>query len=166
MLIPTRKIFFLLGIAKSASNHFESATWQADLIGCLYRVLGLIIDPARSIRDSPGLQERRCRVERLCQTTGVAMLYFPQGGVVRLDFDATPQQLQSVRVGLVQLGLKTVVKTKVETADVAAAGNMLSEATIAARYAAPDAFVAARKRAYGDPRTIYRRGGGVFGLAK
>merc|ERR1719343_1124402 len=94
------------------------------------------------------------------------MIYIPRGGVVRLDFSATPQQLESVRLGLEQLGLKAVEKTRVKTADEAASGNMLSEATIAARYAAPGTFVAARKRVYGDPRTIYGRGGGVFGLAK
>merc|ERR1719456_536270 len=94
------------------------------------------------------------------------MIYIPMGGVVRLDFGATPRQLESVRIGLEELGLRTVEKTKVKTADEAAAGNMLSEATIAARYAAPGAFVAARKRVYGDPRTLYGRGGGVFGLAK
>lgn len=53
-----------------------------------------------------------------------------------------------------------------KSADAAAAGNMLSAATIAARYAAPGAFVAARKRVLGDPRTLYGKGGGVFGLAK
>merc|ERR1719188_802566 len=96
----------------------------------------------------------------------MAMLYIPRGGVVRLDFGATAKQLESARAGLEQLGLKTVEKTRVKTAEEAASGNMLSEATIAARYAAPSTFVAARKRVYGDPRTIYGRGGGVFGLAK
>merc|ERR1711881_812101 len=43
---------------------------------------------------------------------------------------------------------------------------MLSSATIAARYAAPGAHIAARRRVMGDPRTLYGRGGGVFGLAK
>jgi len=43
---------------------------------------------------------------------------------------------------------------------------MLSREVIAARHAAPGAFVAARQRVYGDPRTLYGRGGGVFGLAK
>eukprot|EP00746_Dinoflagellata_sp_MGD_P163229 gnl/MRDRNA2_/MRDRNA2_91157_c0_seq1.p1 gnl/MRDRNA2_/MRDRNA2_91157_c0~~gnl/MRDRNA2_/MRDRNA2_91157_c0_seq1.p1 ORF type:complete len:936 (-),score=212.41 gnl/MRDRNA2_/MRDRNA2_91157_c0_seq1:396-2975(-) len=48
----------------------------------------------------------------------------------------------------------------------AAAGKQLSKATIAARHAAPGAFVAARRRVFGDPRTVYGRGGGIFGLAK
>merc|ERR1719158_229833 len=48
----------------------------------------------------------------------------------------------------------------------AAAGRQLSKATIAARHAAPGAFVAARRRVFGDPRTVYGRGGGIFGLAK
>merc|ERR1719326_2430238 len=69
-------------------------------------------------------------------------------------------------VGLEELGLKTVEKTKVKSAAEAAAGNMLSDVTIAARYAAPGAFIAARRRVHGDPRTLYGRGGGVFGLAK
>merc|ERR1719265_2281059 len=48
----------------------------------------------------------------------------------------------------------------------AAAGRQLSKATIAARHAAPGAFVAARRRVFGDPRTVYGRGGGIFGLAQ
>jgi len=45
-------------------------------------------------------------------------------------------------------------------------GKMLSSAAIAARHAAPGAHIAARRRVIGDPRTLYGRGGGVFGLAK
>ena len=37
---------------------------------------------------------------------------------------------------------------------------------INARHASAGASVAARKRVYGDPRTLYGKGGGVFGLAK
>merc|ERR1712072_692552 len=48
----------------------------------------------------------------------------------------------------------------------AAAGKMLTSAAIAARHAAPGAHIAARRRVLGDPRTLYGRGGGVFGLAK
>jgi len=48
----------------------------------------------------------------------------------------------------------------------AAAGKQLSKATVSARHAAPGAFVAARRRVFGDPRTVYGRGGGIFGLAK
>lgn len=48
----------------------------------------------------------------------------------------------------------------------AAAGRMLSKEAIAARHAAPGAHVAARKRVLGDPRTLYGRGGGAFGLAR
>jgi truncated hemoglobin YjbI len=48
----------------------------------------------------------------------------------------------------------------------AAAGKMLSKEAIAARHAAPGAMVAARKRVLGDPRTLYGRGGGIFGLAR
>lgn len=48
----------------------------------------------------------------------------------------------------------------------AAAGNMLTQETICARHAAPGAAVAARRRVLGDPRSLYGRGGGVFGLAK
>ena len=46
-------------------------------------------------------------------------------------------------------------------------GNkLLSKAVINARHTAVGASVAARKRVYGDPRTLYGKGGGVFGLAK
>mmetsp|Transcript_28210 Transcript_28210/g.58661 ORF Transcript_28210/g.58661 Transcript_28210/m.58661 type:complete len:936 (+) Transcript_28210:88-2895(+) len=54
----------------------------------------------------------------------------------------------------------------VKDVQAAAAGKMLSKEAIAARHAAPGAFVAARMRVYGDPRTLYGRGRGVFGLAK
>jgi len=58
------------------------------------------------------------------------------------------------------------VAAQVKDVRAAAAGKMLSKETIAARHAAPGALVAARKRVFGDPRTLYGRGGGVFGLAK
>lgn len=48
----------------------------------------------------------------------------------------------------------------------AAGGTLLSKAVINARHAGTGASVAARKRVYGDPRTLYGKGGGVFGLAK
>jgi hypothetical protein len=48
----------------------------------------------------------------------------------------------------------------------AAAGKMLSKEVIAARHAAPGAHVAARRRVHGDPRTLYGRGGGIFGLSR
>jgi len=58
------------------------------------------------------------------------------------------------------------VGAKVKNIQESAAGKMLSSAAIAARYAAPGAHIAARRRVIGDPRTLYGRGGGVFGLAK
>jgi len=54
------------------------------------------------------------------------------------------------------------VKTLVE----AASGKMLSKEVIAARHAAPGAHIGARRRVFGDPRTIYGKTGGVFGLAR
>jgi hemoglobin len=54
----------------------------------------------------------------------------------------------------------------VKDARAAAAGKMLTSAAIAARHADPGAHVAARRRVLGDPRTLYGRAGGVFGLAK
>ena len=55
------------------------------------------------------------------------------------------------------------VKSKEESA---AGAKLLSKAVINARHAGSGASVAARKRAYGDPRTLYGKGGGVFGLAR
>eukprot|EP00441_Pelagodinium_beii_P045185 CAMPEP_0197625498 /NCGR_PEP_ID=MMETSP1338-20131121/4848_1 /TAXON_ID=43686 ORGANISM="Pelagodinium beii, Strain RCC1491" /NCGR_SAMPLE_ID=MMETSP1338 /ASSEMBLY_ACC=CAM_ASM_000754 /LENGTH=882 /DNA_ID=CAMNT_0043195925 /DNA_START=65 /DNA_END=2713 /DNA_ORIENTATION=+ len=55
---------------------------------------------------------------------------------------------------------------RVKGLEEAAAGKMLSKEVIAARHAAPAAHVAARRRVHGDPRTLYGKGGGVFGLAK
>merc|ERR1719261_1291375 len=48
----------------------------------------------------------------------------------------------------------------------AAAGANLSAVANVRRAAGTGASVAARQRVYGDPRTLYGRGGGVFGLAK
>ena len=45
-------------------------------------------------------------------------------------------------------------------------GKLLSKAVINARHTAIGASVAARKRVQGDPRTLYGKGGGVFGLAR
>merc|ERR1719401_873915 len=58
------------------------------------------------------------------------------------------------------------VAAAVKDVHAAAAGKMLSKEAIAARHAAPGAHVAARKRVLGDPRTLYGRGGGIFGLAR
>jgi len=57
------------------------------------------------------------------------------------------------------------VKTK-EAASWDGGSKVLSRAVINARHAGGGASVAARKRVYGDPRTLYGKGGGVFGLAK
>merc|ERR1719473_363228 len=57
------------------------------------------------------------------------------------------------------------VKTK-EAASWDGSDKLLSRAVINARHAGAGASVAARKRVYGDPRTLYGKGGGVFGLAK
>ena len=56
-----------------------------------------------------------------------------------------------------------VVKTKEESA---AGKALLSKAVINARHASAGSSVASRRRVYGDPRTLYGKGGGVFGLAK
>jgi hemoglobin len=60
----------------------------------------------------------------------------------------------------------TQVSAQVKSLQAAASGRMLSSAAIAARHAAPGAQVDARRRVMGDPRTLYGRGGGAFGLAK
>merc|ERR1719161_1571363 len=166
LLLSGRHIFYFLNAAKDASDHFCSSALQSELVECMYCIQKLIVDPQREVRLSAKLEDRQQKIMALGEKTGVQMLYVPGGGVVKLDFDASAKQLEDVRVGLAELGLKTVEKTKVKTAGEAAAGNMLSSATIAARYAAPGSFVAARKRVHGDPRTLYGRGGGVFGLAK
>ena len=55
------------------------------------------------------------------------------------------------------------VKSKDESA---AGAKLLSKAVLNARHAGAGASVAARKRLFGDPRTLYGKGGGAFGLAK
>lgn len=57
------------------------------------------------------------------------------------------------------------VKSK-EQASWDGSDKLLSRAAINARHAGGGASVAARRRVHGDPRTLYGRGGGVFGLAK
>eukprot|EP00746_Dinoflagellata_sp_MGD_P147588 gnl/MRDRNA2_/MRDRNA2_79925_c0_seq1.p1 gnl/MRDRNA2_/MRDRNA2_79925_c0~~gnl/MRDRNA2_/MRDRNA2_79925_c0_seq1.p1 ORF type:complete len:745 (+),score=138.35 gnl/MRDRNA2_/MRDRNA2_79925_c0_seq1:150-2237(+) len=166
LLLPDRKLFFLLEAAKAASDHFESVTHRAALILCLYEVRHLLVDPAMTVKPTANQEDRRKKVEALGKETGVTLLYIPKGGVVKFDFNASSDQMAKVAAGLAKLGFKTVEKTKVKTADEAAAGNMLSAETIAGRYAASSAFVAARVRVFGDPRTLYGRGGGIFGLAK
>jgi len=166
LLLPAKKMFFLLDAAKAASDHFDSFEVRIELIKALSAAEGLIIDPARSPPIPPNLQHRREMVLRLGERAGVPILYVPRGGVVALDFGASQQQMDSVRAGLVELGLKSVEKSRVKTAAEAAAGSMLSSAVIAARYTSLGSFIAARKRVHGDPRTLYGRGGGVFGLAK
>jgi hemoglobin len=166
LLITGRKFFYLLDAAKGASDHILSGKHRAELIKRLYNAKDIIVDPERRVNISKAMRERQLTIESLGQKSGVDLLYIPGGGLVKLDFDATEQQLQSLNAGLAALGFKTVEKTKVKSVEEAAAGNMLSNATIGARYGAPGAFVAARKRVHGDPQTLYGRGGGVFGLAK
>jgi truncated hemoglobin YjbI len=166
LLLSGRKIFYFLNAAKDASDHFCTSALQSELVACMYSIQNLIVDPQREVRLSANMADRRQKITALGEKTGVQLLYIPGGGVVKLDFDASAKQLEDIRLGLAELGLKTVEKTKVKTAGEAAAGSMLSSATIAARYASPGSFVAARKRVHGDPRTLYGRGGGVFGLAK
>ena len=54
----------------------------------------------------------------------------------------------------------------VKTYEQAGRGKPLSRAVINARHSAAGASVAARRRVFGDARTLYGKGGGVFGLAK
>jgi hemoglobin len=96
----------------------------------------------------------------------VAADHFPQA--VRLEL---MQVLQRSRIYIVDSKNDTPLPTSVASVVVkdlrsAAAGKMLTSAAIAARHADPGAHIAARRRVLGDPRTLYGRGGGVFGLAK
>jgi len=165
LLITGRTFFYLLDAAKDASDHLAHQH-RAELIKRLYQTQHLIVDPKRQTRTSDAMRERQGLVEALGQEVGMDLLYVPGGGLVKLDFAATEAQIREVQDGLAKLGFKTVEKTRVKSAGEAAAGNMLSSATIANRYAAPGAFVASRKRVHGDPQTLYGRGGGIFGLAK
>lgn len=166
LLLPDRKMFFVLEASKAASDHIESADDRKALIYLLHQVSHIIVDPARMTPPSANQRERQQRVQQLGEETGVPLLYIPRGGVVKFDFDASPGQMERVARGLGELGFRVVEKTKVKSAGEAASGNMLSAETIASRYAAPSSFVAARMRVFGDPRTLYGRGGGIFGLAK
>ena len=55
---------------------------------------------------------------------------------------------------------------QVKSVDEAADGGALSDEAVAARRADAGAWVEAEQRVFGDARTLYGRGGGVFGLAK
>merc|ERR1719502_2064959 len=166
LLLPARQMFFLLEAAKDASDHFDSSKLRAELLQALHQASADYIVDQRTI--SPPSQrhsERAVKIEALSARAGMPLIYIPKGGVVRISFDASPAQLEQVAAGLADMGLRTVDRTKVKTASDAANGNLLSPAVIAARHAAPGAFVAARRRCFGDPRTLYGRTGGVFGLA-
>ena len=166
LLLPARQMFFLLEAAKDASDHFHSSKLRAELLQALHQASAdYIVDQRTTSPPSQRHSERAVKIEALSALAGVPLIYIPKGGVVRITFDASPAQLEQVAAGLADMGLKTVDRTKVKTASDAANGNLLSPAVIAARHAAPGAFVAARRRCFGDPRTLYGRTGGVFGLA-
>merc|ERR1719502_2358808 len=166
LLLPARQMFFLLEAAKEASDHFHSSKLRAELLQALHQASAdYIVDPRTSSPTSQRHSERAVKIEALSARAGMPLIYIPKGGVVRITFEASPAQLEQVAAGLTDMGLKTVDRTKVKTASEAANGNLLSPAVIAARHAAPGAFVAARRRCFGDPRTLYGRTGGVFGLA-
>ena len=166
LLLPARQMFFLLEAAKDASDHIPSSKLRTELLQALHQASAdYIVDQRTSSPISQRHSERAVQIEALSRRAGVPLIYIPKGGVVRITFDASPAQLEQVAAGLADMGLKTVDRTKVKTASDAANGNLLSPAVIAARHAAPGAFVAARRRCFGDPRTLYGRTGGVFGLA-
>jgi len=103
-------------------------------------------------------------------TADVAADHFP-----RATRSSLMQVLEANRVHIVDTSSSeadplpvatSALAATVKDVSAAAAGRMLSKEAIAARHAAPGALVAARKRVLGDPRTLYGRGGGIFGLAR
>jgi len=83
------------------------------------------------------------------------------------------QALQRAREGIVDPASSAIVEAgadmraaQVKDLRSAAAGVGLATAARARRAQGVGASVAARRRVFGDPRTLYGRGGGVFGLAK
>lgn len=94
-----------------------------------------------------------------CRETLVALLESPKTKALLVD----PHSEDGPLPGGAVARRAAVVKSK----DAAAAGNkLLSQAVINARHAGSGASVAARKRCFGDPRALYGKGGGVFGLAR
>lgn len=125
----------------------------------------LLLDPARTESDDPHGYE--AAIARISRETSVPMAYVVGGGAVffagrDLHFGpASPAQQKSCWEELQRLGFRRQKVLKVKSADDAAAA-----AAKPASRAAASAFVDAEKRMHGDGRTLYGRGGGVFGLAK
>jgi truncated hemoglobin YjbI len=124
------------------------------------------------VRTSPDFDEAKLLIPKsewqiLITTAGVAADHFsPQ---LRLEL---VQLLQRSRTGIVDPNspdMVTVADTRpaaVKSRHDSAAGQGLAEAARERRQMGVGASVASRLAVFGDPRTLYGRGGGVFGLAK
>jgi len=169
LLASSKEFFQLMRCAEAASDHIYIGRLRTQLMRCVYDSRDMILDPTRT--DTADPQGLEAKVQKISRETHVPLVYIVGGGAVFLAGrerhfgDANPSQQEQCWRELGKLGFRRQRVLQVKSADEAAAGKSLNDATIQARAAGGGAFVAAQRRVHGDPRTLYGRGGGVFGLA-
>jgi hemoglobin len=155
--------------AEAASDHIHIGRLRMELMRCLYSKKDMILDPMRIDTSDP--QGLEAKVQKISQDTNVPVVYVVGGGAVFLAGreqhfgDATPAQQERCWRELGKLGFRRQRMLQVKSVGEAAAGQSQNAAAIQARAANGGAFVAGQRNVHGDPRTLYGRGGGVFGLA-
>ena len=164
LLVSSKELFQLLRCAEAASDHVRDGHLRTQLMELLYAQRAQLLDPARTEIDDP--QGVIGTIERVARETHVPMAYVVGGGTVffagrDMHFgNASPAQQARCWDELRRLGFRRTRVLKVKSADAAAAGTLRASSQSAS------ARVEAEQRVYGDKRTLYGRGGGVFGLAK
>ena len=170
MLCSSKELFQLLRCAEAASDHVRYGALRTELMQLLHAHRGLLLDPSRTNKEDPHGYVKA--IDTIARETKVPMTYIVGGGAIffagrEFHFgDATPEQQAACWERLGRLGFRRQRVPHVKSVNEAAAGAVLGVEVIRARQASAGSYVEAEKRVYGDPRTLYGRGGGVFGLAK
>ncbi len=172
LLASSRELFQLLRCAEAASDHIADGRLRTELMQFLHGLRDDILDPSRT--EAEDIHGHVGAVRKIAEETHVPMAYVVGGGAVFFagrDFhfgDATAGEQARCWAELKRLGFRRQRVLAVKSARDAAA-DAPSAATLRLRRESDGAaitLVEAEKRVYGDARTLYGRGGGVFGLAK
>merc|ERR1712048_1457914 len=133
--LSSKELFYLLGSARTASDHIQSTALQNDLTWALYQNLALIQDPARITPmtvplgfrcPKPGVRthadmQRSLNESAKAQGLPLRFLYVP-GGLACLDDGMDSEDLAKKQKISEEHGFVSVKMSTVKSADAAAAG--------------------------------------------
>merc|ERR1712151_1318472 len=133
--LSSKELFYLLGSARVAADHFQNATLQNDLTWALYENLALIQDPARVTRmtaplgfncPKPGVrthEDMQRSLNAAAKAHGLPLRYmYVPGGLTHLDDGMTPYQQQKRQKIADEHGFVPAKMSPVKSASAAAAG--------------------------------------------